>query len=193
MLISSTCHRHWWRGIWIWRRSLGLLSWFPISVSQVSATYLKIRRRFHLCARSSNVLGILNPLWPSDAIWRQWLRSGSTMAQVMACGPSNAGRLGARHQAITWTNVDWSSVKSSDIHVRAISQQMPQPSIIICIIKSEASILFENYISKISFKFLVTPPFKCFCPPGPKIARRVAPAMAVGRLGARPSATSTMT
>ena len=34
-----------------------------------------------------------------------------------------------RHQAITWTNVDWSSVKSSDIHIRAISQEMPQPSI----------------------------------------------------------------
>ena len=33
-----------------------------------------------------------------------------------------------RHQAITWTNVDWSSVKSSDIHIRAISQEMPQPS-----------------------------------------------------------------
>ena len=27
-------------------------------------------------------------------------------------------------------NVDWSSVKSSDIHIRAISQEMPQPSII---------------------------------------------------------------
>ena len=34
-----------------------------------------------------------------------------------------------RHQAITWTNVDWSSVKSSDIHIRAISQEMPQSSI----------------------------------------------------------------
>ena len=33
------------------------------------------------------------------------------------------------HQAITWTNVDWSSVKSSDIHIRAISREMPQPSI----------------------------------------------------------------
>ena len=31
-------------------------------------------------------------------------------------------------QAITWTNADWSSVKSSNIHVRAISQGMPQPS-----------------------------------------------------------------
>ena len=34
-----------------------------------------------------------------------------------------------RHQAITWINADWSSVKSSDIHIRAISQEMPQPSI----------------------------------------------------------------
>ena len=34
-----------------------------------------------------------------------------------------------RHQANTWTNVDWSSVKSSDIHIRAISQGMPQPLI----------------------------------------------------------------
>ena len=45
-----------------------------------------------------------NSLWPKDTIWRQ-------------------------HQAITWTNVDWSSVKSSDIHIRAISQETPQPSI----------------------------------------------------------------
>ena len=34
-----------------------------------------------------------------------------------------------RHQAITWTNVDWSSAKTSDIHIRAMSQQMPQSSI----------------------------------------------------------------
>ena len=33
------------------------------------------------------------------------------------------------HQAITWTNVDWSPVKSSDIDIRAISQEVPQPSI----------------------------------------------------------------
>ena len=32
-------------------------------------------------------------------------------------------------ETITWTNVDWSSMKSSDIHIRAISHQMPQPSI----------------------------------------------------------------
>ena len=30
----------------------------------------------------------------------------------------------------TWINVDWSSInKSSDIHIRAISQEMPQPAI----------------------------------------------------------------
>ena len=34
-----------------------------------------------------------------------------------------------RHQAITWTNVDLSSVRSCGIHVRAISQEIPQPSI----------------------------------------------------------------
>ena len=33
------------------------------------------------------------------------------------------------HQAITWSNVDWSSVNSSDIHIRAISQEIPPPSI----------------------------------------------------------------
>ena len=34
-----------------------------------------------------------------------------------------------QHQAITWTNIDWSSVMSSDNHIRAISHKMPQPSI----------------------------------------------------------------
>ena len=33
-----------------------------------------------------------------------------------------------RHQAIIWTNVDLSSVRSSDIHLRASSQEIPQPS-----------------------------------------------------------------
>ena len=49
-----------------------------------------------------------------------------------------------RHQAITWNNVEWSPVKSSDVHIRAISQEMPQPSITkICL----------KITSKISFKF----------------------------------------
>ena len=42
---------------------------------------------------------------------------------------SGNGLLPDSTQAITWTNADWSSVKSSDIHIRAISQEMAQPSI----------------------------------------------------------------
>ena len=33
------------------------------------------------------------------------------------------------HQAITWINIDWSLVKSSDSHIMAISKEMPQRSI----------------------------------------------------------------
>ena len=33
------------------------------------------------------------------------------------------------HQAITWTNVDLSSVRSSGIHLSAILQEIPQPSV----------------------------------------------------------------
>ena len=34
-----------------------------------------------------------------------------------------------RHQVITWNNVDWSSVETRETDIRAISQQMPKPSI----------------------------------------------------------------
>ena len=84
-----------------------------------------------------------NSLWPSDAIRRH--RSGSTLAQVMACcltAPShylNQCWLVIskvlwhwsewRHQAITWTNVDLSSVRSCDIDLRAISWETPKPLI----------------------------------------------------------------
>ena len=34
------------------------------------------------------------------------------------------------NQAITWTNVDLSSMRSSDIHLKAISQKTSQPTII---------------------------------------------------------------
>ena len=61
-------------------------------------------------------------------------RPGSTFAQVMVCC-----------QAITRTNVDWSSVKSSDIRIRAISQEMPIPS--------STKICLKITYLKISFKF----------------------------------------
>ena len=60
----------------------------------------------------------VNSLWHSDTIWRH--QSWSTLAQIMAW---------CRHQAITWTNVDLSSVRSSGIHLSAILQEMPQPSV----------------------------------------------------------------
>ena len=47
--------------------------------------------------------------------------SVSTSAQIMACC--------WRHQAFTWTNVDLSSGRSSAIHLSAILQEMPQPSV----------------------------------------------------------------
>ena len=34
-----------------------------------------------------------------------------------------------RRQAITWTNVDFASVRSSHIHLWAISQEIPQPPV----------------------------------------------------------------
>ena len=40
-----------------------------------------------------------------------------------------------RHQAITWTNVDLSLVKSSDIRLMATSLEIPQPSITKCSLK----------------------------------------------------------
>ena len=62
---------------------------------------------------------LFNSLWSSGAIWRH--RSASTLVQVMAC-------FGAvRHQAITWTYVDFSSVRFCGIHLRAISQLVPEP------------------------------------------------------------------
>ena len=62
---------------------------------------------------------LFNSLWSSDAIW--WHRSGSTLAQVMACyltAPSH-------YLNQCWhiiSNVQWHSPK-------AISQEIPQPSI----------------------------------------------------------------
>ena len=61
----------------------------------------------------------INSLWPSDAIWRHG--SGSTLAQVMACcltAPSHY-----------LNHVDLSSMRSYDIFLRTISQEMPLPSI----------------------------------------------------------------
>ena len=60
----------------------------------------------------------VNLLWPSEAAW--WQRSGSTLAQVMACcltAPSH------------YLNQCWLIISEVHIHIRAISQEMFQPSI----------------------------------------------------------------
>ena len=75
-----------------------------------------------------------NLLWPIDAIWQH--KTEATLAQVMACC--------LLAPAVTWANVDLSSVTSSDIYLGAISQEVPQPSII----KISLKITFL----KISFK-----------------------------------------
>ena len=76
----------------------------------------------------SKFLLFINSLWPTGAIWRQ--RSWSTLARVMAC---------------CLTNVDWSSVKSSDLHIKAISLDMSQPSITEICLKIACLKLYSNF------------------------------------------------
>ena len=77
----------------------------------------------------------VNSLWHSDTIWRQ--RSGSTLAQVMAC---------CLRALSHYLNQCWLIVSEvSDIHLRASSQEITQPSI--------TEIIWKNQVPKISFKF----------------------------------------
>ena len=69
----------------------------------------------------------VNSPWPSDARWRQ--RSGSTLAQVMLPSPEPM-----------LTDHQWSPV-----HIRAISEQMPQPSIIKICLKITCLKLYSNF------------------------------------------------
>ena len=46
-----------------------------------------------------------------------------------------------RHQAITWTNVDLSSLRPSDVHLRAISLEILQPSVT----KISFKIIFQTF------------------------------------------------
>ena len=67
--------QHWLR-LWLvpWQHP-AIISWNHVELSS------KVFCGTELRAISQEVL--INPLWPSDAIWRH--RSGSTLAQVMAC------------------------------------------------------------------------------------------------------------
>ena len=63
----------------------------------------------------TNTITPIKSFWSSDTL--RWQRSGSTLAQVTACC------LTAPNHYLN------QSVNSSDIHIRAISQEMPQASI----------------------------------------------------------------
>ena len=62
-----------------------------------------------------------------------------------------------RHQAITWTNVDWSSVKSSDIDIMAISQEMPQAPITKICLKIACLKFHSNFPGANELKFMKLP------------------------------------
>ena len=106
------------------------MSWHQIGTRPSATTMLT---QLWLYCHVSHITAI-NSFWPSDTKWQH--RSGSPLARVMACC--------LMHQAITWTNVDWSSVKSSDIHIRAISQEMPQPSVTKILLKITYLKVYQN-------------------------------------------------
>ena len=95
--------------------------WY-LSTRDIRIYSLKIWNKVPQCIRDwsyrgiSNGMKYVNSQWPSEAkimateIW-------VNMDQVMACCLTA--------KTITRTNVDW----SSDIHIRAISHEMPHPSL----------------------------------------------------------------
>ena len=106
--------------------------------------------------------GLVNSLWPSDAIWHQ--RSWSSVVQVML--------VAWWHQAVTWTNVDKPSPRSSDIHSKTYidgSVQERHNSIAnaleLCLSCTNPSIwclfeypnLFKNYTFEITTTFPPSP------------------------------------
>ena len=71
---------HWWSSTWPWLS----ISWqFPLAVTEQPWNYCPSCWRYSLSWCKRWAQNMFNSLWPSDAIWRQ--KSGSTLAQVMAC------------------------------------------------------------------------------------------------------------
>ena len=61
----------------------------------------------------------VNSLWPNDTIW--WHKSGSTLAQVMACCLTTPSH---------YLNQYWLVISKVQWHSSAILQEIPQPSVI---------------------------------------------------------------
>ena len=91
---------------------------FHTYIFVLPASIIDISRK-HTIHWNMSTNTVFNSLWPSDAIW--WHRYGSTLGQVMACC------LTTQNQYLTqcWLNIN----VSSDHQLRAISREMPQPSI----------------------------------------------------------------
>ena len=92
-----------------------LLHHHNIPMSEVANKYYKPISKCLICSISCfNSLWIVTPYGDID-LGQHWLRQWL---------------VAWRHQAINWTNVDLSSARSHDIHLRAFSQDISQPSII---------------------------------------------------------------
>ena len=83
-----------------------------------------------------SMLGRTRPWWANslclgDAMWRH--KSGSTLAQVMACCP----RTPSHYLHKCWST----SLRFGDIHLRGISQEMLKVSILVMSLKTANSIL----------------------------------------------------
>ena len=94
-----------------------------------------------MCAHRFAIIGGLGQIdWfffrrhRSDAIcfgFARWIWKFCSMASDLLVGQrwSRQWLVAYCHQAITWTNGDLSSARSSDIHSRTVSQEIPQSSI----------------------------------------------------------------
>ena len=102
---------------------INISNWFTwnkmCTVSNFPCPILKVLKSTQVTLIPSSYVP-LNSLWPGDAIWRH--RSGSTLAQVMACCLMAPGHY--------WTNVDLSSVRYRGIHLGVVSLQWPNISVI---------------------------------------------------------------
>ena len=106
--VQATSHyvNQWWPVYWCIYASLGFNE-LTVPTTHLVSRFHCLNQCWHSSMWSDGITRPqwLNSLWPSDAICLHL--SGSTLAQVMAC----------------WTNVDLSSVKSNNIHWRALVQK----------------------------------------------------------------------
>ena len=96
-----------------------------------------------------------NSLWPSDAIW--WHRSWSTLARVIACCLMASGT-----KPITRTNVDLSSMQSSDNHLGTILWEISQPKTYRCVPKVHLPLIYIFAPApKVHLPLLIYEQFRC--------------------------------